>query len=160
MGRGNITRRGKNSWRLKFDVGADASGKRISRYVTVKGKRQDAQRELTRLLGAADAGTLPEPSKTTVAEYLRAWLGTGAEGDEESVRDGSHDLAPRTVERYRDLTNGQIIPHLGGRIMQQLRPHEIEAWHATLLKSGARSGAHRRPRPPGPAPGVAAGGRE
>ena len=23
MGRGNITRRGKNSWRLKFDVGAD-----------------------------------------------------------------------------------------------------------------------------------------
>ena len=66
MGRGNITRRGKNSWRLKFDVGADASGKRKTRYVTIKGKRQDAQRELTKLLAAADAGTLPEPSKTTV----------------------------------------------------------------------------------------------
>ena len=26
MGRGNITRRGKNSRRLKFDVGANASG--------------------------------------------------------------------------------------------------------------------------------------
>jgi hypothetical protein len=23
MGRGNITRRGKNSWRLKFDIGID-----------------------------------------------------------------------------------------------------------------------------------------
>ena len=66
IGRGNITRRGKNSWRLKFDVGADASGKRKTRYVTIKGKRQDAQRELTKLLAAADAGTLPEPSKTTV----------------------------------------------------------------------------------------------
>ena len=101
MSRGNITRRGKNSWRLKFDVGADASGKRITRYVTVKGKRQDAQRELTRLLGAADAGTLPEPSKVTVAEYIRKWL------------DGNHELAPKTVERYRELAEGQIIPYLG-----------------------------------------------
>ena len=44
--RGSITRRGKNSWRLKFDVGVDSAGKRQIRYVTVKGKRQDAQREL------------------------------------------------------------------------------------------------------------------
>jgi hypothetical protein len=140
MARGNIARRSKNSWRIKFDDGADAPGKRITRYVTVKGKRQDAQRELTRLLGAADTGTLVEPSKVTVAEYLRAWLGTGAEDDEESVRDGSHDLSGTTIERYRDLAEGQIIPRLGGRPLQQLRPNEIEAWHAVLLKSGARNG--------------------
>ena len=73
--RGNITRRGKNSWRLKFDVGIDGAGKRQTRYVTVKGKRQDAQRELTKLLGLSDAGTLPEPNKSTVKEYVQAWLG-------------------------------------------------------------------------------------
>jgi len=89
MGRGNITRRGKNSWRLKFEVGVD--GKRKTRYVTVKGKFKDAQRELTRVLGAADAGTLPEPSKTTVAASLRKWLDT------------NHGLSPKTVERYREL---------------------------------------------------------
>jgi hypothetical protein len=81
-------------------------GKRISRYVTVKGKRQDAQRELTRLLGAADAGTLPEPSKATVAEHLHAWL------------DGNtHGLAPKTLERYRELADQQIIPRLGCKVM-------------------------------------------
>src|SRR5215468_1280722 len=98
MGRGNITRRGKNSWRLKFEAGTDAAGKRKTRYITFKGKHQDAQRELTRLLGAADAGTLPEPSKTTVTEYLRNWL------------DNDCDLAPKTKERYQQLAEAQIIP--------------------------------------------------
>jgi hypothetical protein len=36
MSRGNITRRGKRSWRLKFDVGCDARGKRQVRFVTVR----------------------------------------------------------------------------------------------------------------------------
>jgi hypothetical protein len=44
--RGNITRRGKSSWRLKFDVFRHADGRRETRYVPVKGKRQDAQKEL------------------------------------------------------------------------------------------------------------------
>jgi integrase len=34
--RGNITRRGKASWQLKFDVASD-SGKRQQRYATVRG---------------------------------------------------------------------------------------------------------------------------
>src|SRR5215813_8048560 len=128
MSRGNITKRGKNSWRIKFDVGTDASGKRLTRYVTVKGKRQDAQRELTRLLREADAGTLPEPSNMTVAEYLRGWL------------DGPNDLAPKTAERYRELAENQIIPHLGNKPMQRLKPAEIEQWHKTLVTSGAKNG--------------------
>jgi integrase len=140
MGRGNITRRGKNSWRLKFDVGVDASGKRQTRYVTVKGKRQDAQRELTKLLGAADAGTLPEPSKTTIAEHLREWLGTGNERDDHSVRNGAHDLSPKTVERYRQLAAQQIVPHLGGIMLQKLRPATVEKWHNTLLTAGGKDG--------------------
>jgi integrase len=128
MSRGNITRRGKNSWRLKFDDGADASGRRKTRYVTVKGKRQDAQRELTRLLGAADAGTLPEPTKITVAEYLRKWI------------ENDPDLQPKTRERYGELAEFQIIPHLGNTEMQRLRPGQIEKWHETLLKAGAKTG--------------------
>ena len=44
--RGNITRRGKSSWRLKFDdpIGCE----RRTRYVTVKGTKRDAERELAR----------------------------------------------------------------------------------------------------------------
>ena len=70
---GNITRRGKTSWRLKFDV-ASEDGVRRTRYVTVKGKRQEAERELTRLLSERNAGTLVDASKTTLAAYLKSWL--------------------------------------------------------------------------------------
>ena len=128
MSRGNITRRGKRSWRLKFDGGTDAAGNRQTRYVTVKGKLQDAQRELTKLLVAVDAGTLVEPSRTTVAEYIRGWL------------DGPHGLAAKTAERYRELAERQIIPHLGAVLLQKLRPKQVQTWHATLLQSDAATG--------------------
>jgi hypothetical protein len=53
--RGNITRRGKSSWRIKFDAGTEG-GKRVTRYVTVRGTRKDAEVELCRLLNDAIRG--------------------------------------------------------------------------------------------------------
>jgi integrase len=133
--RGSIQRRGKRSWRIRFEDGIDTAGRRKRRELTFKGSRQDALRELTRLLGAADAGTLPDPSKTTIAEYLREWL------------DGTHGLSPKTAERYRELADFQIIPHLGGEVLQRLKPKQVQDWHNTLKKSGSKSGrplsAHR-----------------
>lgn len=39
--RGNITKRGKGSWRLKFDLGVDeATGKRNTQFVTVRGTKR------------------------------------------------------------------------------------------------------------------------
>jgi len=127
--RGHIQRRGKYSWRLKFDLGRDpVTGARLTRFVTVRGKRQDAERELTRLLSAAENGTLVEPAKTTVADTLRAWL------------DGPHGLAAKTAERYGELADRQIIPHLGNIALQKLKPAQIQDWHAKLLKAGGKDG--------------------
>jgi hypothetical protein len=101
----------------------------VKRYtVMFRGKRQDAQRELTRLLGAADAGVLPEPSKTTISEYPRSWL------------DGTHGLSPKIPGRYRELVELQIIPHLGNIALQKLTPQQIEKWHGVLLESGRCDG--------------------
>jgi integrase len=134
--RGSITRRGLRSWRLKFDV--EPKNGRQTRYVTVKGKRQDAEKELTRLLRQADAGTLIEPNKVTVAEYLRAWLGRAlAVGEFLAPPVG---LTLKTAERYRELAEGQIIPHLGAITLQKLRPAKVAEWHADLLKSGSKTG--------------------
>lgn len=133
MSRGNITRRGKRSWRLKFDLGANAAGKRQTRLVTVRGTRQQAEKELTRLLGQADAGTLTEPSKVTVADYLRTWLGSDSTAS-------PNGLTPKTLERYRELAEGQIIPYLGTIRLQKLRPAQVLDWHANIRKSGSRSG--------------------
>jgi integrase len=127
--RGNITRRGKSSWRLKFDIGTDpVTGRRQTRLVTVRGKRQDAERELTRLVREADTGTLVEPSKVTVADCMRAWLG------------GPTDLAAKTLERYRQLSEQQIIPHIGAKALQKLRPVDVQDWHAVLTERGGKGG--------------------
>lgn len=128
---GNVTRRGKNSWRLKFDTGRDpVSGKRTIRYATVRGTKKDAQVELTRLLASRDADTLVKPTKLTVADYMRRWLATAA----------VLSISPKTAERYLQLIENQIIPHLGAYLLQKLDTEHIEAWHATLLKQGKQDG--------------------
>ena len=124
--RGNITRRGKNSWQIKFDDPCE--GKRRQRYATVRGTRQDAQKELTRLLGLVDAGTLPPPSKMTVKQCITAWL------------NGAHGLAPKTAERYSQLAAQQIYPHLGAILVQKLKPAKVQDWHGILLQSGGKDG--------------------
>jgi hypothetical protein len=121
--RGNITKRGKNSWQLKFDVGRE-NGKRDTRYATVKGTRADAERELTALLHAANEGALPSPTQATVSEYLQSWLKTAT------------GRSPKTLERYRELAAWQIEPHLGASLLQKLKPEMIRHWHAALIDKG------------------------
>jgi|SRR5215475_541188 len=75
-----------------------------------------------------DTGTLPEPSKATIAAYLRNWL------------DIDIDLSAKTKERYRELAENQIIPHLGNTVLQQLKPKQVGDWHKAILKTGAKGG--------------------
>src|SRR5947207_491277 len=99
---GNITRRGAHSWRLKYEAGErdPLTGGRKTRYLTVRGTKKDAQRELIRLLAEVETGMAIDPSKLTVASYLRDWL------------NGNHGLAPKSAERYRQSIEYQIIPHI------------------------------------------------
>jgi len=124
--RGNITRRGKSSWRIKFDVERDASGKRRFHTVTMHGGRKKAEEELARLLNDAHRGTLVDQHRDSVGTYLRSWL------------DGQHDLAPSTVERYRDVLERQTIPYIGDIELQKLKPVHIRDWLVKLRQSGRR----------------------
>jgi hypothetical protein len=75
MAQGHIRQQGKGSWELKFDLGRDPlTGKRTTKYVTFRGTKRQAQEELTRLLAQRNDGTYVDPTKMTVAEYLRHWL--------------------------------------------------------------------------------------
>jgi integrase len=121
--RGTITKRGRNSWQIKYDLPRD-HGTRRQRYATIQGTYKDAQRELTRLLGAVDAGTHVDPSQMTLAEYLLAWF------------EGTPKASPKTAERYRELADRQVIPNLGALRLQKLRPEHVEQWHGTLIKTG------------------------
>ena len=115
---GHVRRRGSRSWELKFDVGVDSAGRRKTRYPSFKGTKREAEIELAKPIAAADAGTLAEPSKTTVGAYLLAWM------------DGPHGLAGKTAERYRQLIEAQIIPYLGAIVLQKLKPVHIAESYA------------------------------
>jgi len=71
---------------------------------------------------------LVEPSKITIKEHINSWL------------DGGHQMAPKTVERYRELAENQIYPHLGMITLQKLKPARVAKWHADLLKTGSKKG--------------------
>jgi integrase len=122
--RGNITRRGKTSWRIKFDTEPDGvTGERRIRYVTIKGTRRHAEAELARLLDAAHRGILPDTSKLRVENYLRQWL------------DG---ICLRGRASNRDIIERQINPLLGKIELQRLKPIEVEAWLGGLRSRDGR----------------------
>ena len=77
-----------------------ATGKRKTRYVTVKGGKKAAQQELRRLLSTVDEGRFVEPSKLTVAQYLEQWLDDHAR----------HRVSGKTFERYRELLRLHVVP--------------------------------------------------
>jgi integrase len=130
--KGHIRRRGECSFELKFDAGRNpATGKRIIKYQSFKGTKREAQAKLAELLVAVAKGSHVDPNKITVAEFVRAridhWEAAG-------------DITTRTAERYRQLAENQIAPHLGAMVLQKLRPLHIEEWHVTLRAKGRADG--------------------
>jgi integrase len=122
---GNIRRRGERSWELKFDAGTDpATGRRKTRYVSFKGTKAEAQREMVRLLSAEQNGLAVDPSRVTVAEFFERW-----ERDWASV-----NLSPKTWERYGELIRKHIVPRVGKFAVQKLRPANLSELYAALLR--------------------------
>lgn len=126
MSKGTITGRGKTSWRLKYELPRDESGKRRIAYKTVRGKRADAERELRTILHRQDKGIAIDPTDITVAEYLDTWLADVA----------PQTVAPKSLERYSGLIRNQINPRLGRIQLQKLKPADIASWHQKLLSDG------------------------
>ena len=134
QGQGHIRQRGQQSWELKFDLGRDPiTGKRISRYVTFRGTKRQAQAELNRLLNRRNEGRYVDPTKMTVAEYLRHWLSV----------DIDRRVAAKTAARHHGIVQHQIIPRLGDVPMRKLSAVHIEAFEAGLQHDGYVKGRKR-----------------
>lgn len=127
MSRGHIRKQGTDSWELKFDIGRDPlTGRRITKYKTFRGTKKKAEEELTRLLSQHDQGTYVEPTKMTVAQYLRHWL----------EADIDRRIAPRTAARHRAIVENNIIPTLGNIPIRKLSALHIESFEAELQRRG------------------------
>lgn len=130
MARGSIRQRSRGSWSITFDAPRGADGKRKQKTLTVQGTKRQAQAELTAILSSVNRGIYVEPSKETVAVYLRRWL-------ERTARPG---IRHRTYCLYRSGIEHHLIPAFGSVALSRLTADDIEAWYArtTLAPSTAR----------------------
>jgi integrase len=130
MTAGHIQRRGENSWRLKYDLGQDpVTGKRITKFKTVRGSKRDAQRELRDILSALDKGQYVDAGKMTLGAWLAEWL-----------EEARYSVAPKTWERYAEITIKHLIPALGAIPLAKLAAVRIQSYYALALASGRRDG--------------------
>jgi integrase len=125
--KGHIQQRGKNSWRLKFDAGRDDVGNRKIQYHTFRGTKREAQVRLAELIASVAGNAYVEPNKITVAEFVRNRI---------DQWEAAAHITARTAARYRELAENQIVPHIGNKALQKLRPLDIEEWHTALRNSG------------------------
>jgi integrase len=128
MSAGHIRPRGPGAWELKYDAGRDSkTGRRITRYKTVRGAKRDAQRELRKLLGAVDKGQHVDPGKLTLGAWLGQWL-----------EEARYNVAPKTHERYSEIVDKHLVPALGVIPLAKLAPVHVQSYYADALKSGRR----------------------
>lgn len=131
MARGNITKRGANSWRLKFSLGPDpVTGARRNQFVTVRGTKKQAQAELTKRLAEVDEGSYVERNSTTLAQYARHWITSIA----------SARVSAKTLERYGELVEKHIVPRIGTIALQKLDGPRLDAFYSELRTSGRLNG--------------------
>jgi len=126
---GHIQKRGKHSFRLKFDIGKDAiTGKRLFDFVTGSGARKQAETELTKRLAEVNAGAYVDNSKVTVTEFFDRWISVYAE----------NNVSNKTLEGYKSIIKHHFEPAFGSLKLQKLTPIQIQTHYATAMKKGDR----------------------
>lgn len=124
---GHIRRRGERSWELKYELGIDArTGRRMTKYVSFKGTKREAQAELVRLMETVRRGEHVDPTKLTVAEFLDRWEQGWA----------ALQVGPKTRERYLELLRLHVRPHIGALPLHKLQPVHLAELYAELLAKG------------------------
>ena len=124
-GRGSIVKRGKH-YSLVIDDGVDENGKRIRKWIAVKGGERDAEKQLTNYLHQQDTGLFIAPTKITLSEYLAKWLKDYAKPK----------LATRSYDRYADIIKRYINPKLGRVLLHQLTPGQFQELYSEWLEKG------------------------
>jgi integrase len=120
-GVGSIEPRGANTFRLRYSI----DGKRFKKTITADSKAE-AQKELRKLLKAADDGSHVAPNKITVGKWMEQWLSIGAPGRKQE------EVSERTKERYAQLLDQHVKPGLGDRPLQELQATEIDKLYTDL----------------------------
>lgn len=127
--KGSIRERSPGHWAIILDHHDPATGQRKRKWHSFAGTKRQAQIECARLISAMKGGTYLEPDKTTVAAFLDRWI--------DHIK--AH-VSPRSYERYAEIARKNIVPLIGGVVLNKLRPTQISEAYTAALASGRRDG--------------------
>jgi integrase len=127
--RGSIIKRGA-TYSVVLDLGRGPDGKRIRRWHSGFRTKRDAERARVELLARVDSGSYVEPSRLTLAVFLRdQWL-PGLAGQ----------VRPTTLHAYQTNIARYVLPRIGATLLQRLTPAHLNQLYAALLAAGGRNG--------------------
>lgn len=121
---------GENKYRLFWELPRGIDGKRRRDSKVFRGNYEDALKEWRRRQVEIDAGRYQEPSQMTVRQLAERWL-----TDVKALR-----LEASTLQNYRDLIEGHIIPDLGDVRIQRLAATDLQTYYRQKLQSGRKDG--------------------
>jgi integrase len=122
--KGHLTRRGKNSWRFKYDV--PGNGKRETRYTTLHGTRREAEAEAAKIVASVASGLHVDPSTETVAAFVERWLRDWAVAN----------VGNQTYEGYAQMLRKHLSSRVGKMAIQKLRAADLQAVYAAMAADG------------------------
>lgn len=128
--RGHKVERRPGVWRLVVSNKFGDDGKRRQEVRTFKGSSRGADRELTRMLGSLDDGTLGDGFQRLDTYLADEWLPAVA-----AVSKRGRPLAPTTSQRYADAV-GHVSRVIGRVRLADLRPSHVEKLRDRLLAEG------------------------
>lgn len=114
---GNIIDNKNGSYRLRVSNGFDINGKRkyYNKTVTCSSKRE-AEKELSKFITSIEGGCTYSASKTTLNEFSKKWLETYVKPN----------LSPTTYQSYKEKLEKHILPYLGSKRLDKIKPLDID----------------------------------
>jgi integrase len=122
-GEGSIYRRSDGRWAAMVDLGWHA-GKRRRKFL-YGSTRAEVAKKLAVALKARQDGQAFADERTTVEQFLRAWLTTV-----------QPSLRPRTWTRYEQLVRRHAIPYVGKLRLTKLDARHLEELYADRVRAG------------------------
>ena len=122
---GTMRKRRRDVWEITVSVGRDENGIRRRKSRTVHGTKAEAQKHLRKWVDEVEQSRR-RGRDILVGEWLRTW-------HREEV---APHLRIKTQERYEDIIEQNLIPHLGEIPLRDLSPRHIEDAYRSLLADG------------------------
>lgn len=116
--RGSIIKRG-DSYSVVIDVGRDAFGKRKQRWFSGFKSKDEAEKQLPRILVKLEDGELIDNNNITLGSFLDDWLKNKIKKD---------NLSPTTTDGYNNIVFKHIIPIIGKLKLQDIRPYNLQKY--------------------------------